>query len=200
MNNIRKIIIQCFQCFHIGIIFLIASVSAWQSHISFNNIELDGASEKLMDFGTRLTSSSTVLGYSVLSGTNTGYGFYSPNVKAGALVTVEVDGAEFEPHLKTHEGSHMFQVMTGAMTNGIIEDIEKPDSLGQKTLHREIEELMLKNIGVYALAKHGQQSPVGSAAVNYYILDLVALEDHVPGEPTTELVKVKTIALNKKPT
>ena len=198
--SVKFPLFKAFFSAHISLICLTASLTAYNSYVSFYKVEPGVVLDKLSSWVSGIVHSSPAQKYSFFSGIDTGYGFYAPNVKVGATLQIEANGKLFLPKLQTHEGNHMMRVLVGGMTNQILESMERPetqqDSLSS-SMEAELNELFLKNIGVYTILNTEGLENCTDFKVHYCLVNYPSLEDHIAGPATPELARVKTVHICK---
>lgn len=198
MEN-KNIFHTLFFGFHIFLVISVAGISAYDSFVQFYKINTVDREAYFYSFFSRIINSDFCRFYAQLSGTDTGYGFYAPNVKAGAVVQLEIDNNIFLPTLDTHEGNHMLNTLIGGMTNRIIEQSEETQVKHEElNLETRLNELCLKNIAIYFASKGIIPNDTQEFKLHYCIVLYPSLADHVPGNTTPEIVRVKTINLTRQ--
>jgi len=190
--------INCFFSLHILLICVTASLGAFDSYVQFYDVKL---SEKVVQARNAVSSAINFIPvrlYSYFSGTNTGYGFYAPNVKVNSTLQLEIDGQIYTPQLKTHEGNHMYQVLIGSMTNQVLSEINDPGNEDKQSLEKELNELILKNIGVYTFTNFSGKRSCEDFKVHYCLVNYPSLEEYSrSGQSEAEILRVKSLHINK---
>jgi hypothetical protein len=186
---------KTFMGLHLTVIILTALVSTYTSFVGFYDITPPEYLQQIARLMAKPIAFKPLALYASVAGTDTGYGFYAPNVKSEAMVLLEVEGNTFEPKLNSHEGNHMFNVLVGSMTNQIIEDAGKiAKSEKESSTEAKLNELILKNIGIYAIAKAGYQD-CKEFKIHYCILDYPLLADAALGHTEPTIIKAKTLQI-----
>jgi hypothetical protein len=198
--SVKFSLFKVFFSAHVTLICLTASLTAYNSYVSFYEVKPGVVLNKLSIWVSGIVHSLSAQNYAFFSGIDTGYGFYAPNVKVGSTLQIDVDGKLFMPKLQTHEGNHMMRVLIGGMTNQILESMEQPETEEDSlflSMEAELNELFLKNIGIYTVLNTIGLENCTDFKVHYCLLNYPSLEGHFSGSAIPELTQVKTVHICK---
>ena len=194
----NTLIKKLFFSIHIGIILLTACTLGINSSMSFYEYKPPKFIGEALDFCSEIISTSPIKYYSILAGIDTGYVFYAPNVKATSLILIETEDEIFVPRLKTHEGNHMLNVLVGSMTNQIVGDLEEDKKESEeKTVGALLNELLLKNIGIYTFSQAKTEMECKDFQLHYCLVDYPSLADSKLGLTEPEIIKTKTLHISQ---
>ncbi|MBK8554610.1 MAG: hypothetical protein IPL65_02015 [Lewinellaceae bacterium] len=166
VRNAARLVLLLFALFHISSVVIHATISAYSSYTSFYEKPKDN---KIIQKMGRLSQTKLYKYYGTVSATQSGYGFFAPNVRASSQLVIEGCGKEITPTFNSHEGRMRYEGFLGDLINNIEPDSLKKDKTKIEDVLDRYEKLLLKNISLKAIKDNNMSCAF--YMVRYNVLD-----------------------------
>lgn len=183
---------KIYYFIHFGVIFIISFIGTIYTYKDYKNIS-SYRLEKASNFIKNLINNPVYHCYAILTGTNTGYGFYGINVATYKFFKVELydmNGNILKTiitfDIKNQNNLARFEILASRMANYVVENKNYPKNGNKKILRfrKEVVRKIFKQIGLYEAKKQKN--------CKYYITTLYTLQPINIWE-TKHYNKLKTI-------
>ena len=192
----KKNLFAVFAIFHIGIILVVSLYSSYTTVCDFyhkpKNPWLHSVMFSFFDF-------KPIQVYCRYTGTETGYGFFAPNVRSGGSVTVQLNGKNMFPQFNSLEGQIRFSGLSGELIENLLTPVDTMEMHAREIsiVKNKYHEILFKNIAV-KMANESHQS-VDSVMICYNLVRFPTLTDAREGRfDKPRLYKLKELKYNLK--
>jgi hypothetical protein len=180
--EIYKNRLKYFTFLHVFTLILTGILTTDQLYSKYKDVETNKVLEKIYRFQYNQISQS----YYRFTGTETGFGFFAPNVKSNGFFLSEVDNSKQEILFFTNEGNSRFSTVVANSTDYLTERRKKNKSESLKKYN----DLVIKNIAMSVAARTTENC--NKVKLSYYLIDYPSLnsikkEDNI----TPNLVKIQ---------
>jgi hypothetical protein len=110
--------------------------------------------------------------YLRFSGTETGYGFFAPNVKSGGAVLAKINKNTIVPEFNSFEGTLRYNCLSSEILDYVY---KKKNTTSKNIVKERYQELVLKNIATKLLNSNSTLSD--SITVSFGIIKFPSLEE-----------------------
>lgn len=162
--KIYKNRLKYFTFFHILTLILTGIISTDQLYSKYNEVKPTKAIEKIYKFQYNVFSQ----GYYRLTGTETGFGFFAPNVKSNGFLLPEFCNSKQDFSLLTNEGNSRFSTLVANATDYLTTRTKNKNESVNK-----YNELIIKNIALSVLSR--TKLKCRDVKLSYYVIDYPSL-------------------------
>lgn len=193
LNNImKKNYFKIFVAFHIMFIICICTISTYSNYCTFYNLKKESV---LINQMGKLLAPKLVQIYGKLSGCDSGYGFFAPNVRSAGIIILENNNVKYTPEFKNLEARIRFSTFESTISNHLL---EQKDTLQTNSttdsLMRAYNDLLFKAIAVKLINEKACESQ--TPTISYNIYDYPSLEMFRKGERQPSLQKLYQLELS----
>lgn len=122
------------------------------------------------------------------TGTETGFGFFAPNVKSHEVLFFESCNNPLELTCETYEGSLRYDCLISSTTDYVMDEITGKEKKG--SLRQQYSDLLLQNLVSKVQQINESQNDCKTVTVTYRLLEFPPLElKNIPKKP--ELISLK---------
>jgi len=187
--KLRKKLINAWGIFHISCIVLVCSYSIYHKYCRFYKIKEDSL---VKNINANLLFNVPMLYYGKFTGTESGYGFFAPNIKSGGIIAGDCDGKKIYARFNNFETAMRFSILSSRVTDYLITSIDSADSLNTKLKERYYN-LVFKNIAVKIYNQnHCKQDTL---YMSYNMITYPTLHQYRRGHQGYRLQKIKEIRI-----
>jgi len=188
----RKKLINAWGIFHITCIILVCSYSIYHKYCRFYKIKENGL---VKNINTTLLFNVPMLYYGKFSGTESGYGFFAPNIKSGGIIAGDCDGKKIYARFNNFETAMRFSILSSRITDYLITRTDSTDSLNIN-LKEKYYNLVFKNIAVKIYNQNRCRQD--TLYMSYNIIAYPSLRQYRQGQRGYQLQKIKEIRIVKQ--
>jgi len=191
MRDNRKLV-RCWAVFHITFIIVICAYSAYHKYCRFYKVK---ENTLIKQVNAVLFFNKPILYYGKLTGTETGYGFFAPNIKSNGIIIGDCDGKKIYPRFTNFEAMMRFSILSSRVTDYLISSDESADVRDKETKVK-FYNLVFKSIAVKLYNQNKCRHD--TMFMSYSIIEFPALSEYKKGHHTYSLQRIKEMRLVKQ--
>lgn len=187
MRNFYKIRFKYFFVVHILSLLItgiVSTITVYQKY-TYGKVQKDFVS----DYKKFEDKSPVLRSYYRYTGTETGFGFFAPNVKGQGTLFFESCGTLLDLPFETNEGNIRSNCMISSVTDYIKEELEKKDK--SPTLKHKFSDLLIQNLVAKVRQVNGLDNECTMVQVNYKLVEFPPLNATVSTKQP-QLFDIKT--------
>jgi hypothetical protein len=187
-------IFKIFRTFHVITIIVISSLSTYFVYCDYKELPKDNVIAKNISEG--LAKFKGFRYYTRWTGTETGYGFFSPSVRSRGYIEVMTCGEKFYPKFKSLEANNRYMSMSTSISEHFFSNSQENNSLQEHNTNKDdYFNLIYKNIATKLINEVKCFS--GEATINYTLIDYPTLE-RLKYNKQVALIKIQEITYENK--